>query len=261
MGEVDRYPHGTFCWIDLGTTDVARAKAFYEGLFGWEIEDVPAGENETYSLCRVDGKDVAGIHEHTAEEGTGWSSNISVDEVDAATEQAKELGASVLVEGLDVPDAGRTSAIRDPSGAAVGLWEPKGHIGARLVNEVGAWSWNELVTPDVEAAKAFYGGLFGWTAQDVPAGMPRAAFSLGELLIGGVHAPSEREGSPPPNWAVSFRVADVEESTELGERVGGRILLPPMDFPIGRFSILSDPGGAAFTIASFAAPFNGVDGS
>src|SRR5688572_11442368 len=143
MGDVERYPNGTFCWIDLGTTDVAGAKAFYGGLFGWEIEDQPAGGDGSYSICRLRGRDVAGIHEHGEDEGVGWSSNISVDDLDRATSRARELGATVLAEPFEVPGAGRTSVLRDPSGAVVGLWQPAGHAGAGVVNEPGTWTWNE----------------------------------------------------------------------------------------------------------------------
>jgi uncharacterized protein len=92
MGEVERYPDGTFCWIDLGTTDVEGAKAFYGGLLGWEFEDLPAQEG-SYTMCRLRGRDVAGIHRHAEEEGTGWNSNVSVGDLDRAAASARELGS------------------------------------------------------------------------------------------------------------------------------------------------------------------------
>ena len=261
MGEVKSYPNGTFCWIDLGTTDVAGAKAFYRGLFGWEMEDLPAGDSATYTMCRLGGKDVVGIHEHSPEEGTGWSSSISVDEVDDATSKARALGATVQMEPFDIEGAARMSLIRDPAGAVVTLWQARGHIGAGLVNEVGTWSWNELVTPAVEQAKAFYAGLFGWEAEDIPGAIPRAMFTLGDLLIGGIHAPNpfERDG---PGWTFSFVVAGADESARRAEELGGRIALPPMDIPVGRMAIVADPAGAAFTIAAVpGGARRGVDGS
>jgi uncharacterized protein len=97
MGEVSTYPNGHFCWIDLGTTDVPGAKAFYGGLLGWEFQDVPGGGDAMYSLCLLDGKNVAGMHSHSEEEGTEWTSYISVDDVEAATAQARVLGGSVVV--------------------------------------------------------------------------------------------------------------------------------------------------------------------
>ena len=260
MGEVSRYPHGTFCWIDLGTTDVATAKVFYRGLFGWDTEDVPTGDGGVYTLCRLHGKDVAGVHEHTPDEGVGWSSNISVDDVDATTAEARDLGAAVLAEPLDIPDTGRTSVLRDPSGAVVSLWQPAGHVGAGLVNEIGTWTWAELVSPDLDAARAFYTALLGWQAEDVPGPLPRVSFTLGDLLVAGAHAPSPQEGDAAA-WTVSFRVTDADASAARARQLGGTVLLPPMDIPIGRFTVLADPTGAAFIATAFAGPVRGVDGS
>lgn len=258
MGEVSRYPNGTFNWIDLGTIDVAGAKAFYAGLFGWEMEDLPADAG-TYTMCRLRGKDVAGIHEHSADEGTDWSSYISVDDVDKSTSKAGEIGATVMMEPFDIPGAARMSLIRDPAGAVVSLWQPSGHVGSGLVNEVGTWTWNELVTAEMDAAKDFYRELFGWTAGEAPSPIPRAQFSLGELLIGGMHQPIEQERAP--RWTVSFRVADVDDTAARAQELGGSILLPPMDIPIGRLAMVSDPSGADFGVTSFAGPWAGVDGS
>jgi hypothetical protein len=261
MGDVTAYPNGTFCWIDLGTPDVAGAKAFYGNLFGWAMEDFPAGDEETYTICRLRGKDVAAIHEHPKKEGAEWSSYISVEDADQAASRAAELGARVLMDPFDVLDVGRMSLIRDPAGAVVSLWQPKTHIGARFVNEVGAWGWNELVTPDMDAAKSFYGDLFGWKAEDVPANIPRGIFTMGDLLIGGVHAPTPEEGDAS-RWTLSFNVADAEVGAARVEELGGQILLPPMQIPIGTFSIVSDPAGAAFTLAAVpGGPVRGVDGS
>jgi predicted enzyme related to lactoylglutathione lyase len=258
MGQVERYPNGTFCWIDLGTTDVPGAKAFYGGLFGWEFADQPATEAGTYTVCRIDGKDVAGMYEQA--EAQGWGSFISVDEVDQATSRARKLGAAVLAEPVEVP-GDRVSVLRDPSGAVVSLSQPKGNIGAKLVNEVGTWSWNELVTADLDAARAFYGELFGWTAEAVPGPIPRTSFTLDGLLIGGGHAPIGPE-DPTPRWSVAFRVADADQSAARVQELGGTVLLPPMDIPVGRFAIVADRGGAAFSVgATPGGPARGVDGS
>jgi len=65
MGQVERYPNGTFCWVDLGANDAAEAKRFYGGLFGWEFDDLPTGEQGTYSTCRLGGRAVAGLYDGT----------------------------------------------------------------------------------------------------------------------------------------------------------------------------------------------------
>ncbi len=254
MGEVSSYPNGVFCWIDLGTTDVEGAKSFYGRLLGWEFEDVPG-----YTMAKLDGKVVTGLHEHAEDEGTGWSSYISADDVAATTATAGKLGAEVKVQPSDVTGTARMSVIREPSGAEVCLWQAAGFGGAQLVNEIGTWSWNELVTPKMAEAKDFYGKLFGWTSQDVPGPIERAGFAVGDLLIAGAHAPVPGEDATP-RWTVTFRVADTDASIEKVLESGGTVLLPPMDIPIGRFSVVADPTGAAFTVAQ-GDTFGTIDGS
>jgi predicted enzyme related to lactoylglutathione lyase len=149
MGQVERYPNGTFCWVDLGTTDAPGAKAFYGGLFGWEFDDLPTGEKGTYSTCRLDGLAVAGLYDRA--ETPGWGSYISVDDVDRAAGQARELGAEVLVEPFDTPGGGRVALVRDAAGATVSLSQPGERFGAELVNQDSTWTWNELVSNDLAA--------------------------------------------------------------------------------------------------------------
>jgi uncharacterized protein len=261
MGEVSNYPNGHFCWIDLGTTDVPGAKAFYGGLLGWEFNDVPGGDSATYSLCLLDGKNVAGMHVHSEEEGSSWTSYISVDDVEAVAAEARVLGGSIVVEPMEIPGSAHIKVIKDPTRALVALWQPHGYPGAQLVNEVGAWGWNELVTPDVDAAKAFYTQMFGWEAADIPGVIPRTSFSLGDYLIGGAHAPQPAEGDDA-RWTISFLIADADGSAAQVQEFGGRVLLPPMDVPTGKFAIVSDPAGAAFLINAVpAGAFRGLDGS
>jgi uncharacterized protein len=259
MGEVERYPNGTFCWVDLGTNDAAGAKAFYGGLLGWEFDDLPTGEKGTYSTCRLRGRAVAGLYDRA--ETPGWGSYISVDDVDEATGRARELGAEVLVEPFDTPGGGRVATVRDPAGASVSLSRPGEHFGAELVNEDGAWTWNELVSADLAAGRDFYVELLGWSAQDAPGAFPRAAFTLGELLVGGGHAPAPGE-DPTPRWSIAFWVADADEAAARAEELGGTVLLPPMDIPVGRFTVLADPQGASFSASAVpGGPARGVDGS
>ena len=261
MADVERYPNGTFCWIDLGTPGVEAAKTFYRDLLGWEMEDVPSRDGATYTLCRLEGKEVAAIHGEGSGEPAAWGSSISTDDLEGTTQRARELGAQVVTEPLDVMDAGRMALVRNAVGASVAFWQPGSRIGARYVNDLGAWGWNELVTPAVAEARAFYTQLFGWEAQDIPAAVPRTSFTLGNLLIGGMHSPAPQEGEAS-RWTVSFAVADADQSVAAVERLGGSVLLPLMDIPIGRFAIVVDPAGASFTLAAVpSGPLRGVDGS
>jgi uncharacterized protein len=259
MGEVERYPNGTFCWIDLATDDAAGAKAFYGGLLGWEFDDLPTTAQGTYSTCRLKGRAVAGLYDGA--ERPAWGSYIGVDDLDRATARARELGATVLVEPFDTPGGGRVATVRDPAGAVVSLSQPGEQFGAELVNEDGTWTWNELTAADLDAAKAFYGELFGWAAEDVPGPLLRTTFTLGDLLVGGGHAPAPQE-DPTPRWGVAFWVPDADQAAARAAELGGRVLLAPMDIPVGRFTVLTDPQGAAFTASAVpGGPTRGVDGS
>jgi predicted enzyme related to lactoylglutathione lyase len=259
MGSVERYPDNTFCRIDLGTSDAPGAKAFYGGLLGWEFDDLPTGEQGTYAICRLRGKAVAGLYDQA--ETPGWGSYIKVADVDQATERARELGAEVLVEPFDAPGGGRVATVRDPAGAAVSLSRPGESFGAELVNEDGAWTWNELTSGELAAGVRFYTELLGWTATELEGPIRRTSFTLGELLIGGGHEPAPQE-DPTPGWRVTFWVADADQTAARARELGGSVLLPPMDIPVGKLTIVADPQGAAFTAAAVpGGALRGVDGS
>lgn len=257
MGNVTRYPDGTFCWVDLGTTDPAGARRLYGGLFSWEFVDTPSPDGAIYTLCRLDGRDVTAIHEHTPDEGSGWTSYVAVDDVEAATNRAVLLGARLTMEPFDIPGAARMAEIVDPAGAMVALWQEDGHIGAGVVNEFGTWTWTELVAQDLDAAIRFYGDLFGWTASDLPTPARRVSFSKDARLVAGGHVPTAGE-RPDPRWDVAFRVADVDASAARAEELGGRVVFGPMDIPIGRFAIVADPVGVPSTITRFEAEVRSV---
>src|SRR5919108_3402626 len=145
MGERTQYAPGTFCWADLATTDQEAAKAFYSGLFGWEADDMPAGEGVTYSMMRLDGKYAAAIapqpqQQRDAGVPPAWSSYVSVESADEAADRAARLGATVHAPPFDVLEAGRMAVIQDPQGAFFMVWQPRDHFGAALVNAPGALS-------------------------------------------------------------------------------------------------------------------------
>jgi predicted enzyme related to lactoylglutathione lyase len=116
---------------------------------------------------------------------------------------------------------------------------------AGLVNVPGALCWNELATPDFEAAQAFYGGLFGWTFTPFEGEQPYFTIQNGERPNGGMRAPQPGE---PPNWLVYFATDDADGSMAKVEELGGNKLAGPFDLPIGRIAIAQDPQGAAFAL-------------
>jgi predicted enzyme related to lactoylglutathione lyase len=113
-----------FVHVELNTTDVGKAKAFYGKLFNWKLEDVPMG-TDTYTMIGVGDGTGGGIVKHPMPgASSAWLAYVLVDDVAAATQKAKSLGATVVKDVTDVMGAGQFSIIMDPTGAALGLWKP-----------------------------------------------------------------------------------------------------------------------------------------
>jgi predicted enzyme related to lactoylglutathione lyase len=252
MAERSEYTPGTFCWVDLATTDQDAAKEFYGGLFDWDAEDMPVGDGVSYTMMRQDGQDVAAIAPQAQQQREAgvppmWNSYVSVDDVDAAARRAGELGATVHAPPFDVLEAGRMAVIQDPQGAFLMLWEPRQHIGAHLVNAPGAFSWNELASPDLEASSDFYRQLFGWTITPFEASpQPYLTIANGERGNGGI-----RDVDPsgePPNWLVYFATDDLNGALARVENLGGRKVAGPIDIGPASIAVVQDPQGAAFAL-------------
>ncbi len=114
-----------FVHVELVTTDVVKAKSFYGKLFKWELEDVDMGDM-TYTLIKVGEGTGGGLMKNPMPDGHSmWIAYVKVANVKAATKKAKSLGAKVKKDVTKVKGAGSLSIITDPTGAMLGLWEPK----------------------------------------------------------------------------------------------------------------------------------------
>lgn len=266
------YPHGLFSWADLATTDVDGAKAFYSGLFGWEAEDQfdPDG-HLIYTMFSKNGRNTAGMgampEAMAAQPGMPgglWSSYINVDDVDAVVEKATANGATVMMPPMDVMTSGRMAFLIDPTGATVGLWQPGDHVGAQVFNEHGAMTWNELVTRDVEGAKAFYEAALGWGFQlaDPETGywvitMDNKVEGDGDAddpMNGGIMAMNENfPPEMPAAWTVYFQVDDAAAAIERATELGGMLAFGPMNTAAGIIAVLTDPQGGTFTVIEVTA--------
>ncbi len=117
-----------FVHVELHTRDLTKAKAFYAGLFGWDLQDTPMpGGGGNYTMINV-GEGTGGGMMATDDKDAGsyWMSYVGVDDVRAKTAQAKALGATVLQDVLAVGDFGLMSVIRDPAGATIAMWQAIG---------------------------------------------------------------------------------------------------------------------------------------
>lgn len=247
MGERDSYAPGTFCWTDLGTTDADAAKAFYASVFAWESVDTPAGEAGTYTTFKLDGRDVAAMYEMGDQERASlmphWSSYVSVEDVDALAPRVLELGGEVLAHPFDVMQAGRMTALRDPTGATLHLWQAREQAGAGRVNDPGCMCWNELATPDPARARDFFAALLGWTVEPEESGY--GVIKNRGALNGGIRPPQEGE---PTHWLVYFTVESCDTTIAKIRAGGGTVIAGPIATPVGRVAAIRDPQGAAFAL-------------
>ena len=252
MSNTTSYPHGTFSWTDLQTTDAGAAKTFYTSLFGWAALDTPIPGGGVYTMFQYDGKDVAGLGEMQQEQiAQGmppvWNSYITVDDVDAIMAKASDLGATIIAPAFDVMDIGRMSVIQDPTGAFLSLWQTITHKGAGIFNVPNTMSWNELVTRDPDAAKAFYTALLGWESQTDESGY--TVWINRGRMNGGMMAMDENWGDIPPHWGVYFSVADCAAAVEKVQELGGIIIRPPFSAgDVGTIAVVQDPQGAGFML-------------
>jgi predicted enzyme related to lactoylglutathione lyase len=246
VGARTGYSSGTFCWADLATTDVESAKAFYSGLLSWEFEHTESGGAPDYIVAFRDGARVAALHEAT-DQPPHWNNYVTVEDADLVARRAQELGGSVFAGPFDVLSAGRMAAISDPQGAMVIAWKPAGLVGAEVVNQPGAMTWNDLLTSDVEAAREFYSALFGWKVDPVPQSDGGYWVIKGPDGSNGGMMPLPAEGIPS-FWQPYFAVESLEAAQATVRELGGRVVTEPMAVPSGAFVAVLDPQCGAFSL-------------
>jgi predicted enzyme related to lactoylglutathione lyase len=114
-----------FVHIELNTSDTAKAKAFYGKLFDWKLDDVPMGE-ETYTMVQVGEGTGGGMLKHPMPDAPSmWLPYVEVGDIKEATAKAKSLGANLVKDVTEVMGMGWLSIFIDPTGATLGLWQPK----------------------------------------------------------------------------------------------------------------------------------------
>jgi hypothetical protein len=276
--ERDHYIPGVPCWIDTSQPDPDAAVGFYGGLFGWEFESLmPPGAPAAYHLARLRGLEVAAVSSlpESAPRKAMWDTYVAVESADEATSKVREAGGGVVKEPFDVPGAGRMAVLTDPEGAVFCVWQARGFKGARVVNEPGSLNFNTLRTRDVDAAKAFYGAVFGWGTlrldggfeawtlpgygddleRDDP-GLRKRVAELGgpkgfEDVVASVVPIADDEPDIPAHWGVTFAVDDADAVARKAEELGGTVVVPPLDAPWVRMTVIADPQGATFVASKF----------
>ncbi len=276
MPERDGYIPGVPCWVDTSQPDPEAAVAFYSGLFGWEFEDVMPPESEgKYFIARIRGGDVAAVG--SIPEGAPpmamWNTYVWVESADQTASRVLDAGGKALMDPFDVMDAGRMAVFADPEGAAFCVWQAKEHKGARIVNEHGTLNFNGLNTRDAEAAKRFYGALFGWDTFELPGGQAWTLPGYGDYLerlnpgirkmtaefgvagfedvVAAINPIGGDDAGTPAHWSVTFGTDDADATAQKATELGGEVVAPPFDAPFVRMTVLRDPQGATFIASKF----------
>jgi predicted enzyme related to lactoylglutathione lyase len=214
-----------FTYHTLNATDPVRANTFYRDLFGWVIDDK--------GRCSIDGLEVATITLSKAPPHvpSNWLPFLGVENVDAATEQARKLGAQVRRH-----TSGNEAVIVDPWGAAVGL--RNGGAPAKV------FAWDELLTNDPNAAANFYAELGGLEIESIdlgPAGMYQILCAGGTRIAGVMKHPANLH----PHWQPYIRVTDVDVTMARAIELGAELYFEPINQAgFGRWSAIDDPVGA-----------------
>jgi predicted enzyme related to lactoylglutathione lyase len=261
MSERTSYAPGTPCWVELsGTPDIEASEAFYRELFGWEMPELPnSAELGGYRRAKKGGKDAAGVSPRMqAGQPTVWATYVSVDDAEATLAKITEAGGELVTEPMDVAGLGTMCVFTDPAGAVCGVWQPGTFAGAELVNEPGAFGWNELNTRETAGAKEFYGKVFGWTYEEEASERvgTYTVWKAGDAMVAGMIDVNAIEAAHdvelpreiPPNWLVYFTVEDADAAVAKVQSGGGDIRFGPIDIPVGRFAVVADPHGAVFAV-------------
>ena len=114
-----------FVHVELMSTDTQKTKDFYGALFDWQLEDMPMPAG-AYTMIKVGSGTGGGIMQNPIPNApSSWVPYVGVDDVKAATEKAKKLGAKVMKELTEIPNMGSFTIISDPTGSMLGLWQSK----------------------------------------------------------------------------------------------------------------------------------------
>lgn len=242
---------GAPCWVELFTRDTAAALAFYGELFGWTPEE-GGPEYGGYIMFKLGDQPVAGCMRDDGTSGAApaWSVYLETNDAEATAEMVKANGGEVYVEPMQVGELGHMAFGADPSGAAVGIWQPLEHEGFGVRGEVGSPTWFELHTVGYEQVIPFYENAFGWvthTAADEP-GFRYTTLGVDEDALAGIMDDSVFDSAGPSYWTFYVQVADTDAALTRAVELGGSVQQEAEDSPYGRLATIADPTGIPFKV-------------
>lgn len=244
------WPDGTPCWIDYAAPDVPGAQRFYTSVLGWTYE---GGQPEYggYFTAMKDGRAAAGLGpQMSPDQPAQWATYFAASDAAAAAEKVVAAGGTVVVPVAQVGPMGTMAIAQDPQGSPFGLWQAGDASGVQIFNEPGSLVWNEAAVENPEAARAFYASVFGFEFDEIPGADGYATFRTDDRPLGGLGGLAP--GSPS-GWTCCFAVESTDQAVERVEQAGGKVTTAATDTEYGRFAVLEDPWGAAFSVMEVAA--------
>jgi uncharacterized protein len=256
MATINAHKPGSFCWIELGTSDQPAAKNFYQKLFGWTADDMPMGPNEFYTMFKLNGHTAAaGYTLRPGQQQAGvpphWMLYIGVTNCDETANRVAALGGTVLMPPMDVFEAGRMAVLQDPGQAVFCIWQPKQNSGLQVVNEEGAFCWADLVSHNRDKAAEFYRSLFGWTIEKEDENPDHGYYHIkhGDQYIGGIPPAHYLTPEIHSHWSLYFQTTDCAGKTAQAETLGAKTIVSNLTLEnVGTMSVVADPQGATFCI-------------
>jgi predicted enzyme related to lactoylglutathione lyase len=241
------WPDGTPCWVDYGSPDVDATKRFYADLLGWEYT---GGEPEFggYLTATRNGEQAAGLGpQQDPNDPPRWTTYFATSDAAATAGRIRDAGGTVLVDPMEVGPMGTMAIALDPQGNPFGLWQSGLHTGFRIFNEPGGVTWNEAAVDDADAdaARRFYGAVFGFRFDEVPDAGGYTTFATEERPLGGLGG---HQSGSPRGWTTCFSVASTDAAVATVEAAGGKVTMAATDTPFGRFAVVEDPWGASFSV-------------
>ena len=248
-------PIGAPCWMDLLTSDTARARAFYAELFGWTAGEA-AEQFGGYFMFMRDGVPVAGCMPKVAgvpgmEGPDMWGVYLSSPDAKSTADTALAHGGALREGPMDIADLGTEAVLTDVTGARVGIWQAKSFPGITVYGEPGTPAYFELITRDYQGAIAFYRDVFGWDGRvmgDKDEFRLTALQDDGETIAGIMDASGFLPAGAPESWTVYVKVPDTDAALATITRLGGTVTEPAVDTPYGRLAAAADPTGARFKV-------------
>jgi len=240
---------GKIIWVDLVTPDLASAKQFYAGLFGWTFQAVPGGRD--YVVALADGQPVGGLLQRAIPPGKQqqplWLTFLATSDVAAVQRNVLAHGGKLLSGPRDYPQRGRQAVFSDPDGAVFAVLASSSGDPSDFLAAPGEWIWSSLLVRNPDQEAMFYKTVFGYDVVDLPSedSAKHVILSSDDFARAGLNSFPGDARRRHPHWLNFVRVESADAASAKAVALGGRVLVEPrIDRHGGKLAVVADPSGA-----------------